>query len=109
MIKPHWVFRQGWWYKFNDREHHSTFVIQATVWRVTGNEMTVNDPFHFKPRNCKNFVQAGYKRLTVKCSKCSNVSVTTCDKTPSGGWGSLKCGEPLCKSCTCQCNTVTCF
>lgn len=30
---------------------------------------------------------------TGPCTKCGKPATTKCSKTPSGGWGSIKCGK----------------
>jgi hypothetical protein len=41
----------------------------------------------------------------VKC-KCGKPITRLCKDTPNGGWGTLKCGEPLCDECKCDCTKV---
>jgi hypothetical protein len=43
---------------------------------------------------------------TPKCFLCGNPSTTKCEKIPSGGWGMIKCGPPLCDNCECKCDEV---
>lgn len=42
----------------------------------------------------------------VSCSKCDKPATYECDKTPNGGWGTLRCGVPLCNKCKCDCDKV---
>lgn len=44
----------------------------------------------------------------ITCAKCKKEpAVKECTKTPNGGWGTLKCGAPLCKHCKkCGCDEV---
>lgn len=46
-----------------------------------------------------------------KCRKCKKEpAVKECSKTPNGGWGTMRCGAPLCKDCNkCGCDEVLIF
>lgn len=42
------------------------------------------------------------------CRECGEkVSTHECTLTPSGGWGTMKCGAPLCDDCKCSCQQPT--
>jgi len=40
-----------------------------------------------------------------KCD-CKKQSTRTCKETPNGGWGTMKCGAPLCDDCKCDCTDI---
>ena len=41
--------------------------------------------------------------------KCGELATSKCADTPAGGWGTMKCGEPLCDKCKCGCKDVEIF
>ena len=41
--------------------------------------------------------------------KCNEPKTHKCNKTPSGGWGTMKCGKPLADGETCDCDQVMIF
>lgn len=48
-----------------------------------------------------------YEVRARMCRKCGKPSTNKCSKTPSGGWGTMKCSVPLCANCKCDCDEVT--
>ena len=40
---------------------------------------------------------------------CGKPAVQKCKKSPNGGWGTMKCGAPLCSICRCDCDEVLIF
>lgn len=42
-----------------------------------------------------------------KCHICGAPTKSFCKKTPTGGWGSIKCGAPICLECKCDCQEPT--
>lgn len=44
-----------------------------------------------------------------KCHVCGELTRFRCEKTPSGGWGMIKCGRPTCKKCKCDCDEISTY
>lgn len=38
------------------------------------------------------------------CEVCGKPTAEKCTKVPNGGWGTIKCGAPVCKECECECD-----
>lgn len=49
------------------------------------------------------------KMMGMMTSPPPVVTVRKCNKTPSGGWGTMKCGKPLADGETCDCDQVMIF
>ena len=61
--KPHWMKRNGVWFKFDNREHRDQFIGQL---RAGHGLRVTNSPWMFnigKGNACKRFVRKGYMYL----------------------------------------------
>ena len=90
--------------------HHGDFVDACKIARDAadneGNKAYWQRQINTLERLAKDYPYDMASKVPARKCECGAPAVKLCDKTPSGGWGTMKHGKPLCGECGCGCDKV---